>query len=215
MENTEEYKRNEKSFAREIIEWIICIFAALIIALLIRYYIFTPTLVKQESMTPTILDGERVIINRLIRTFKIPIHKGDIITFEKPTGTDEEMKVATYNEVKSFKYFLIHDVLEIGKTSFIKRVIGVSGDHIYITQGKVFVNDELQEEKYLPEGLETDRKGEYYDVIVPEGYVYVMGDNRPGSGDSRGFGCVPIEKIEGRVSFRIWPLSVFGTIGEN
>lgn len=202
-------KEVKKSPAREVVEWFLCIVVAFVLAVVIKYFLFTPTLVQQTSMTPTILDGERVLINRVVRTFKLPIYRGDIITFEKPVGTENGLGV--YNENDSVKYKLCHDVLEIGKVSFIKRVIGVAGDHVVINKGKVYVNDMELEEVYL-NGIETPRRGAYCDVEVPKGYIFVMGDNRGGSSDSREFGCIPLSKVEGRVTYRIWPLSAFGKI---
>lgn len=207
-----EIKKVKKSLVREILEWILCIVAAFVLAITIKYFLFTPTLVQQGSMTPTILDGERVLINRTVRTFNLPIYRGDIITFEKPDGT--ENGVGFYNDEDTFKYTLFHDVMEFGKISYIKRVIGTEGDHVLIKNGKVYVNDMEIEEVYLPEGTETPRKGDFYDVTVPKGYLFVMGDNRGDSTDSRVFGCIPLDKVEGRVSIRIWPLSVFGKIDE-
>ena len=64
----------------------------------------------------------------------------------------------------------------------------------------------------MTEGLETPRRGVFYDVQVPEGCIFVMGDNRTGSLDSREFGCIPLDKVEGRVSIRIWPLNKFGKV---
>ena len=202
-------KGKEKSFIREVFDWVICIATAFILAVVIKYFVFTPTLVKQTSMTPTIKDGERVLINRIVRTFKLPIYRGDIITFEMPADTVNG--VGVYNKTNGTAEFMIHDVLELNKISFIKRVIGVAGDHVLIEDGKVYVNDRELEEVYL-NGIETPRRGEFYDVIVPDGYLFVMGDNRSGSSDSREFGCIPLEKVEGRVSIRIWPLSEFGKI---
>ena len=204
-------KVKEKSLIREILDWIICIVTAFLLAVLIKYFIFTPTLVKQTSMTPTIKDGERVLINRIVRTFDLPIYRGDIITFEMPTKT--ENGVGVYNESSNFMDFFAHDVLELNKISFIKRVIGVAGDHVLIKNGSVYVNDRELEEVYL-NGTETPRKGEFYDVIVPDGYLFVMGDNRSGSSDSREFGCIPLDKVEGRVSIRLWPLGEFGKIDD-
>ena len=80
-----------------------------------------------------------------------------------------------------------------------------------ILAGNVYVNDQKQNEVYL-DGVKTPRRGDFYDVTVPEGYVFVMGDNRAGSSDSREFGCIPLEKVEGRVKIRIWPLSQIGKI---
>ena len=107
-----EIKKVKKSLAREIVEWFFCILAAFVLAVTIKYLLFTPTLVQQTSMTPTILDGERVLINRTVRTLKLPIFRGDIITFEKPAGTENGL--GFYNDQDTVKYFLAHDVLEIG-----------------------------------------------------------------------------------------------------
>lgn len=191
----------KKSVIREVFEWIMCFFAAFVVAALIRYFLFTPTLVMQTSMTPTILNQERVLINRTVRTFKLPIFRGDIVTFEMPLATDEN-GVAVYDDVEGVWAFLVHDVLEAGKISYIKRVIGVAGDHVLIKDGKVYVNDNKLSEVYL-NGVETPITGDYYDIVVPEDCIFVMGDNRGGSTDSRVFGCIPIEKVEGRVKTRI------------
>lgn len=204
-------KTGKKSVIREIFDWIFCIVAAFVMAVIIKYFIFTPTLVKQTSMTPTIKDGERVLINRLVRTFNMPIYRGDIITFEMPIDTVDG--VGVYEETEGVMEFLVHDVLELNKISFIKRVIGVGGDHILIEDGNVYVNDKKVEEVYL-NGIKTPRRGDFYDVVVPEGYIFVMGDNRSGSSDSRKFGCIPLEKVEGRVKTRLWPLSEFGKIDD-
>ena len=210
---TKETNGNEKSLFREIMEWVVCIVAALVVAVIIKYFIFTPTLVQQRSMTPTVLDGERVIINRLVRTFNMEINRGDIITFEKPDATDEETGKAYYNKRSGVIGFITHDLLEITKISFIKRVIAVGGDHIEIdSEGDVYVNNQKVNEDYLPKNTFTPITGEFYDLDVPEGYIFVMGDNRGGSSDSREFGCIPLEKVEGRVTYRVWPLSKLGKI---
>lgn len=202
----------EKSVPREILSWVICIVSAFVIALLIKYFIFTPTLVRQGSMTPTILDGERVLINRLVRTFNMEIKRGDIVTLEKPSSEAGETQIAKYDTIRGLKNKFVYYVLELTKTSYIKRVIGLPGEHVYIANGEVYINDEKLDEPYLTEGLETPRRGVFYDVQVPEGCIFVMGDNRTGSLDSREFGCIPLDKVEGRVSIRIWPLNKFGKV---
>lgn len=202
----------KKSVAREAMEWIFSFLIAFLAAVVIKYFIFTPTLVKQGSMTPTILDGERVLINKLVRTFNGEYERGDIITFEQPVDVDVENGVALYNPIDGVREFISHEVLEVGKVSFIKRVIGVAGDHVYIENGNVYVNGNKLDEPYLQDGIETPRTGEFYDIKVPDGYVFAMGDNREGSTDCRAFGCVPLEEIEGRVTYRIWPLNKFGKI---
>ena len=184
-------KEEKKSFSRELIEWIICIVIALSLALFIKYYIFTPTLVMQESMTPTILNGERVLVNRLVRTFKLDLQRGDIVTFEAPSVYEmaDGRITATYYDVNGIINSFFYNVVESGKVSYIKRVIALPGDHVEIKNGNVYVNEEKQDEGYLPEGLKTyiPEGGVPNDFIVPEGYIFAMGDNREGSSDCRAF----------------------------
>lgn len=214
--------RNKK-IIKEIGGWIICIVIAVILALLIKYFILTPTVVKQESMYPTLKENQRLILNRLGRTFKQMPERGDIITFEAPTvtyrteeDTDISNPVAIYedeerNIFESFSY----NVLEIGKTSYIKRVIGLPGDHVQIKNGKVYINEEELKEDYLQSGIITDdAEGMFSDIIVPENTVFAMGDNRNSSVDCRAFGCIPLERIEGKVLIRFWPLNEFGKVEE-
>ena len=217
-------KKEKKSWAREALEWVVCIVTAFVLAVFIKYFIFTPTLVQMSSMYPTIFSNERVFLNRLVRTFNMDLNHGDIITFEAPINSEETVKhllegniKAEYYDRKGFSWFT-YNVLEINKISYIKRVIGLPGDHIELKDGKVYLNGkELDESSYLPDGTET--YGRYdnilCDFIVPEGYVFAMGDNRSGSQDCRAFGCIPKEKVEGRVVFRIWPLTKFGAINKS
>ena len=209
----------KKSAIREIMEWILCLVVAFTLAVLIKYFLFTPTLVKQNSMYPTIYDGERVFVNRLVRTFKQELHRGDIVTLEAPMYLENAGEVVAHYDEHEGLDWLVYNVLEIGKISYIKRIIGLPGDTIKIENGKVYVNGEvLDESEYLVEGVETYISNGYYDsqmpseFVVPEGYIFAMGDNRPCSRDCRELGCVPIEKIEGRVVGRIWPLNRFGSI---
>lgn len=204
---------------RNILEWIYCIIAAVVIALAVKYFIGTPTVVRQTSMKNTLQDGERLWLNRWSRTIKSEYAFGDIITFEAPSTTypslmdiDFDYPVAKYEYkpsgiVGKFIYY----ILETNKTSYIKRIIGVEGDHIKIEDGKVYRNDVLLQETYLPEGTITNGKT-YSDIIVPKNCVFAMGDNREHSTDSRDFGCIPINKIESKVAFRFWPLNKFGKI---
>lgn len=205
---------------KEILEWLICIVAALIISISFKYYVGTPTMVKQPSMYPTLKENQRLWLNRWDRTIKKLPEKGDIITFEAPSTsvlTAEEFKenpVARYEySNKSFIEKFIYNVLEINKVSYIKRVIGVPGDHVVIKDGKVYVNDVELNESYIRPGVITDNgRGNCTDVVVPENSIFVMGDNRTQSTDSRSFGCIPLEKIESKVWIRIWPLNQFGKI---
>lgn len=203
---------------KEILEWIYCIIIAVVLALIVRYYIGTPTIVQQYSMYPTLKPNERLILNRWNRTTGGTYKRGDIITFESPSEViteiaDLEKPVAKYeNEPEGILQKFSYYVLEIGKESFIKRVIGLPGEHLKIENNRVYINGELLDEPYLQESVLTTEKGVYYDIVVPEGTVFAMGDNRTQSTDSRNFGCVPIEKIESKVWIRFWPLNLFGGV---
>lgn len=207
-----------KSNIKEIVEWILCILIAIVLALLVRHFIFTPTVVRQTSMKGTMEPGDRLILDRWSITTKKEIKRGDIITFEKPsnadnnTNTDQSNPVASYdNEPKGIFSKFMYYVLEMGKESYIKRVIGLEGDKILIEDGKLYRNGEEVDEPYL-HGKETPRKGPFYDFTVPEGYVFAVGDNRGASLDCRAFGCIPVEKIESKVWIRFWPFNKFGKV---
>ena len=212
----------KKAKIKDIIEWIYCIIIAVVLALLVKYFLGTPTIVKQTSMVPTFQPNDRLILNRLYRTLKTTPQRGDIITFEAPTianstgeKVDLENPVAKYTKKTNglvSKFF--YNVVEITKKSYIKRVIGLPGDHVEIKDGSVYINGEKLEEDYLSSDVKTEsvNGGQYLDIIVPEKTVFVMGDNRPDSIDSRKFGCIPYEKIEGKIVLRFWPLNKFGTV---
>ncbi len=209
------------STVREILEWIYCIVIALVLAMVFRYFIGTPTIVKMESMKPTLEQNQRLWLNRWGRTtHKLP-QRGQIITFEEPAKLEysateiEENKsnpVAKYNETNGVEWF-IKNFLEIGKRSYIKRVIALPGEHVQIKEGKVYINEQQLDEPYLQSGIVTDLLGNGFDdFTVPENCVFAMGDNRNHSTDCRAFGCIPLEKIESTVAIRIWPLDKWGKV---
>ena len=207
------------STVKEILEWVYCIIIALILAMLFRYFIGTPTIVKMESMYPTLIQDERLWLNRWGRTTKTLPKRGEIITFEEPSKLeyssseiDESNPIAKYEKRTGIDWF-VKEFLEIGKRSYIKRVIALPGDHVQIKDGKVYINEKELEEPYLQSGIVTDIIGTGFDdFVVPENSVFAMGDNRNHSTDCRAFGCIPLEKIESTVAIRIWPLNKWGEI---
>ncbi len=213
-----------KSVLRETMEWLICILIAVALALVVRYYIGTPTIVQQTSMDPTLKPNDRLWLNRWGRTTKQIPKRGEIITFEAPSvirvdEVDRNNPVAIYNyEPQGLFEKLSYYVLETGKRSYIKRVVGLPGEYIEIKNGSVYIDGKKYKEDYLQEGVVTDmlqgsNKNSFFtDFTVPENCVFAMGDNRTGSTDCRSFGCIPLEKIEGTVSFRFWPTSKFGGV---
>lgn len=196
----------------EILEWVICFVIAYVIYICINYFFGTIAGIKQTSMYPTAKDGERVIVGRRI-LYNKELKRGDIVTLVAPDEELEQSDIyAPYIERTGLDWF-IYNILEIGKKSYVKRIIAVGGDTIKITEeGTVYLNGEELQEDYLAEGVTTPILGDYYELQVPKGYVYVMGDNRSASKDSREFGVVPLDKIEGKVLLRIWPLNKVGEI---
>lgn len=217
----------KKAKLKDIFEWVYCIIIAIVLALIVRYYLGTPTIVQHTSMYPTFEPNDRLILNRLYRTFNQIPQRGEIITFEAPTENYDNGEIADLENPTAIyayepqgiiaKFF--YNIVEVGKTSYIKRVIALPGEHIQIKDGKVYINGEELVEEYLPVGTITNSGardeyagGQFMDLVVPEGTVFVMGDNRGNSGDSRMFGCIPYDKIEGKVVLRFWPLNKFCTI---
>ena len=200
--------------AKEVLEWVYCIVIALVLALLIRYFVGTPTIVQQPSMYPTLKQNQRLILNRLSKTFKETPERGDIITFEAPSNFDASQITADYdNEPDGWLAKFSYYVLEVGKKSYIKRVIALPGEHVKIQDGKVYINEQELEETYLQENVITEAKNVLLtDFIVPEDYIFAMGDNRTQSTDCRAFGCIPIDKVESKVWIRFWPLDLFGKV---
>ncbi len=207
------------STMKEILEWVYCIIIALVLAMLFRYFIGTPTIVKQVSMYPTLVQDQRLWLNRWDRTTKTLPERGEIITFEEPAKTsytaseiDMTNPVAKYEKRTGIEWFF-KNFLEIGKRSYIKRVIALPGEHVEIKDEKVYINGEELDEPYLQEGIVTDVMGVgFSDFIVPENCVFAMGDNRNHSTDCRAFGCIPLEEIESTVAIRIWPLDKWGKV---
>lgn len=213
--------KKKQTIVNECLEWLFCIVIAVILALLFRYFVATPTVVKMSSMFPTLKEADRLILNRTIRISKQLPNRGDIITFEAPSKKSytyseiaESNLVAKYERepidlLGKFTYY----VLELKKESYIKRVIALPGEHIEIKEGIVYINGEKLQEDYLQDGIVTDISDtEFNDFIVPDNCVFAMGDNRAHSTDCRDFGCIPLEKIESIVLFRIWPINKFGKI---
>lgn len=175
FKNSEVYKLKEKTKG-EIREWIESIFIPVIIAIVIKAFIFETILVDGYSMLPTLKDRDRLAVNKVGYHIGEP-ERGDIIVFKYPADP---------------------------KLIFIKRVIGVEGDRVEIKNHRVYVNGEELEEDYILE----KPLGDYPEVVVPENTVFVLGDNRNDSRDSRypDVGFIPLKYIRGKAIARIWPL---------
>ncbi|MCI5675761.1 MAG: signal peptidase I [Firmicutes bacterium] len=186
MENFEtnnEINKNEKPrWKVELIEWIKSLAFAVIAALLIVRFIFSFTVVRGESMMPTLHNGDRLIelkIDKLFYTYT----RGDIVVIKDKEKTNSD--------------------------NYVKRIIAVGGDRVQVTGGDVFVNNEKLDEEYIFDDIYTE--GEI-DIVLNEDEVFVIGDNRlPGaSKDSRYFGPVNRKSLKGRCVLRVFPFNRFG-----
>ena len=174
---------NEKT-KKEIISWIKSIAVALILAFVIRQYILTPVIVSGQSMEPTFEENNRIIITKINKINKI--NRFDMVVFHAPNSEDD----------------------------YIKRVIGLPGDIVVMKNDKLSINGVEYKEEYVQSNKETIFKGQKltqdFEVEVPEGYLYVLGDNRRDSTDSRALGFIDRKAVVGKVTFRYYPLQDIG-----
>jgi signal peptidase I len=152
----------------------------------VRPFVVEAFYIPSESMVPTLKVGDRVLVNKFIYRFTEP-ERGDVVVFKSVEGGKN-----------------------IPKEDLIKRVVGVGGDRIAVQGGTLYVNGEPQKEPYLNKRFPD--KSSSAPTTVPEGQVFVMGDNRTNSRDSRFFGPVPKENIEGEAFLRFWPLNRIGLV---
>ena len=200
---TEEQKINKINIGKEILEWVIYFISAVLVASLMQSQLYALTTVHQSSMQNTLMEGHTLIIDKISYQFSEP-KRGDIVVFLRGENTK--------GFVNRYKVFLKDVELRFAKSfrtnRLIKRVIAVEGDKIDIRDGNVYINDEMLNEPYV-KGI-TPGMEKSYPYVVPEGYVFVMGDNRENSLDSRSFGPVSINSIEGKAIFRLYPFSKIG-----
>lgn len=171
----------KSSLLRTVIEIVVIVAAAFAIAMLVQAFVVKPFTIHQVSMEPTLDEGDRILINRMVYHFREP-KSGDVIVFHSPVTEGEDL---------------------------VKRVVAVGGDVVAIRDGSLYVNGVAQEEPYL---LEQDFAGEYPETVIPEGQLFVMGDNRNNSGDSRFFGPIDKGLVLGCAFCVYWPIGHWRTL---
>jgi len=161
-----------------------------ILAIMVMIYLFimSPQEINGQSMDPTFHNGEYILTNKV--EYKIhPPARGDVIIFKSPNNKDVD---------------------------YIKRIIGLPGDRVRLSQSKFYINDEwLDESAYLDSDVITQDGSflsEDIEITVPDGEYFVCGDNRPHSSDSREFGPIPLEDFIGKAIVRYWPFNRKGLI---
>jgi len=185
----------EEKNSKSALEWLAVIVGALLVAFLIKTFLMQAYYIPSSSMTPTLQIGDRVLVNKLSYEFG-DISRGDLIVFQKQNNENET------------------------KTDLIKRVIALEGEWIEIFEGQIFIKEtvdterKLLQEPYLADGVITTgfvdlskcEQSTETTCLIPNDHVFVLGDNRSGSRDSRYFGPVHEDNVVGRAFIRIWPL---------
>lgn len=194
-----EDERPRKKPVKSFLEWGAVILGALLVAFLIKTFLMQAYYIPSSSMAPTLQVGDRVLVNKL--SYKVgDIGRGDLVVFRRPSTEDT------------------------GKTDLIKRVIGLEGELIEIIDGRIYVTEsgsstrQVLVEPYLSSSTSTEIPNGFQDTdscevatetscLIPENYVFVLGDNRAGSRDSRFFGPIDEDMVVGRAFIRLWPIS--------
>ncbi len=175
-------RRRMSRSARSAIEWVAVIVGALVVALVVKTFLIQAFYIPSESMVPTLQVGDRVLVNKLSGEPS----RGDIVVFDRPGGPGAD-----------------------GIEDLIKRVIALPGEQVEGRDGRVLIDGQPLEEPYLPDGTVTSSFGP---ETVPADHIWVMGDNRGASDDSRRFKFVPVDDVVGRAFVVIWPLADLGTL---
>jgi len=190
---TEPNSRGSKppSATRTIIEWLVVV--VIVVAIIIKSFVMQAFYIPSESMEPTLLKNDRVLVNKLSYHLHV-VNRGDVVVFERPEGEAND-------EIKDL----------------IKRVVGLPGDSVVINDNSVYINGNKLEEPYLPVGTVNlpgpggatwpHRCTPDDPCVVPAKSVWVMGDNRTNSKDSRYIGPIPEDRIVGRAFVIVWPFS--------
>lgn len=196
---------NYKKIINEIKGIALTILGSIIIVAIVNTEVLASAKVQQESMENTLYSDEKLIVDKVSYNFTTP-KRGDIIIFfdNDEKGNILEEGYEYLKEIASISYNT--DT----RTRLVKRVIGIPGDEIDIRDGYVYLNGSILEELYVKG--ETYSRDKEFPIKVEEDTVFVLGDNREVSKDSRNFGLVNINQIEGKAVFRISPFNRFGFI---
>lgn len=180
----EEESESKPSALRNVVEWVVIAAGALIVAFLIKTFLLQAFYIPSLSMAPTLQVNDRVLVNKLSYDLH-EVNRGDLVVFESLPNESADTK------------------------DLIKRVIGLPGETVSSRDGQILINGQVLEEPYLDEGVTT---GPLEPTTIPPDHVWVMGDNRANSRDSRFFGPVPQSLIIGRAFVRVWPITDIGLL---
>jgi len=190
-----------RSTTRSVVEWIAVIGGALVVALVIKTFLIQAFYIPSGSMEPTLDVGDRVLVNKL--SYRLhDVNRGDLVVFEANEGAGDCGQPVSEAAASAS---------EEGIKDLIKRVIALPGETIDLRDNHIVIDGRVLEEPYIASDVPTAPTGSIeFPFEVPEGCVFVMGDNRTDSRDSRIFGPIDEDQIVGRAFVRVWPLTTIG-----
>ena len=199
-------KSKQKPQHNSLVELVTIVAVALGLALGIQAFLVKPFRIPSESMVPTLQIGQRVLVDRVSFRFSEP-DRGDIVVFKPPAGqpsvcgverpTDQPCPEGTPGR---------------SDENFIKRVVGLPGDHLKVLEGSVYIDGKRQDEPFARLDTECATCNLPREITVPDGEYYMMGDNRGESADSREWGPVPKKWIIGKAFMTYWPPGRIGLL---
>lgn len=196
---------DKKKILKEIRSWAFTILLAFAVVLVFNSKVMAKRDVSQSSMENTLFNEQQLLINKFSYNFRTP-KRGEIIIFlegeKKGNIIDDSIELFNNFLYKGEKYAL--------HTRLVKRVIGVAGDEIDIKDGYVYVNGEKLEENYVKGTTLAEQI--QFPLVVDEGKLFVLGDNREVSSDSREFGLIECNQVEGKAFLRVYPFNEIGKV---
>ena len=194
-----------RRFLKEIFSWLVTLGLAMLVIFFVNTEIFAMVQVQQQSMEATLYAGDRLVVDRLGWQLNGP-QRGDVVIFlpDRQVGTFRESVSLFYDDWRGFLHF------RQPPRRFVKRVIALPGDEVDVRDGKVWLNGEELAEPYA----NGDTYGGEYQLplVIPPGQLFVMGDNREVSHDSRNFGPISQDAVVGSVALRVLPLPAAGIV---
>jgi signal peptidase I len=204
-------KKGPRGQLRGFIELVLTVAVAIGVALLVEAFIVKPYKIPSGSMIPTLAIHQRILVNRLATHPGL----GDVVVFHPPTGALGGAEGICGNSHEGFGEPQACDRSSGGESSetYVKRVVGLPGDHLKIVGGEVFRDGVEERGSYIQACITGSRYCSFpTEITVPAGHYYMMGDNRGFSDDSRFWGPVPQAWIIGTAFFTYWPPDRIGTI---
>ncbi|MGH9222494.1 MAG: signal peptidase I [Acidimicrobiales bacterium] len=202
QEDPDHHRRDDEhgrrgSFLRELL---VLLVTALVIAVGVKTFVAQAFYIPSGSMLPQLEVGDRIVVSKLAYKLHDP-RRGDVVVFDSPNPRPKDTAGPVARVVRGLAQAV--GVAAPSTDEFVKRVVGLPGETVEAHGGRVFVNGRELIEPYLPTSTVINDFGQ---VRVPDGHVFVMGDNRENSADSRVFGPIPTSTIVGRAVVRVWPL---------